>query len=418
MSKDKISDYSTTASDNTDIAGIGIQGTNAVSNFDGAFRTIMKQLADMNAGTSPIFDTFTVCDPVDTTKKVRIDAGTVATGTTRVLTMPNADITPYATTGGVLSGAPRVMIGAVSSESKPLSFGHTDNIERWSFYQGTSDELAIAPHDSSGTFIARALTIGQDKAVRIGVTAIQVPGYGQGAGTALHSTGLISSARSGSGENSQIQRDTSGNIFQFAYGALGSSPASVGGISTNGVGVSYNTASDYRLKYDVSPLVTFTLSSDDFGSLDDALLRVMSYRPVTYRWISAPEKGLQTGFIAHELQQIAPHAVTGQRDGMTDIGTATVLGYVIPAHPHPDDENEIVPERTVPDREIHDIPENQAPEGSTWLKTGTRDDIQTVDHSKLTPDLTAGLQSAVLMILNQGQLIKSLEARLSALEAS
>lgn len=93
MSKDKISDYSTTASNNTDIAGIGIQGTNAVSNFDGAFRTIMKQLADMNAGTSPIFDTFSVCDPVDNTKIVRIDAGTVATATTRVLTMPNANVT-------------------------------------------------------------------------------------------------------------------------------------------------------------------------------------------------------------------------------------------------------------------------------------------------------------------------------------
>lgn len=93
MSKDKISDYSTTASNNTEIAGIGIQGTNAVSNFDGAFRTIMKQLADMNAGTSPIFDTFTLCDPADNTKKVRIDAGTVATATTRVLTMPNADVT-------------------------------------------------------------------------------------------------------------------------------------------------------------------------------------------------------------------------------------------------------------------------------------------------------------------------------------
>lgn len=93
MAKNSIREYSTTASDNTDIASIGIQGTNAVNNFDDAFRTIMKQLADMNAGTSPIDDTFSVCDPADATKKVRIDAGTVATATTRVLTMPNANVT-------------------------------------------------------------------------------------------------------------------------------------------------------------------------------------------------------------------------------------------------------------------------------------------------------------------------------------
>jgi len=35
-----------------------------------------------------------VRDPVDNTRQVRIDAGTVATATTRVLTMPDADITP------------------------------------------------------------------------------------------------------------------------------------------------------------------------------------------------------------------------------------------------------------------------------------------------------------------------------------
>lgn len=92
MSKDKISDYSTVASNNTDIAAIGIQGTNAVRNFDDAFRTIMKQLADMNAGTSPIFDTFTLCDPADNTKLVRVDAGNVTTATTRVLTMANENV--------------------------------------------------------------------------------------------------------------------------------------------------------------------------------------------------------------------------------------------------------------------------------------------------------------------------------------
>lgn len=41
-----IKDYNSTASNNTTISGIGIQGTNAVSNFDGAFRQIMADVAN------------------------------------------------------------------------------------------------------------------------------------------------------------------------------------------------------------------------------------------------------------------------------------------------------------------------------------------------------------------------------------
>lgn len=44
MAKNVFLDWSTTASSNTDVGGIGILGTNAVSNFDDALRTIMAQL--------------------------------------------------------------------------------------------------------------------------------------------------------------------------------------------------------------------------------------------------------------------------------------------------------------------------------------------------------------------------------------
>lgn len=100
MAKNSIREYSTTPADNTDVGGIGIQGTNNVSNFDGAVREIMAQLKKMNDGTSPLDDTFSVCDPADTTKKARMDAGNVAAGQTRVLKFPNADIdiSSFATT--------------------------------------------------------------------------------------------------------------------------------------------------------------------------------------------------------------------------------------------------------------------------------------------------------------------------------
>lgn len=43
MAKNAFLDWDTTASNNTDIGGIGILGVNAVSNFDDAFRTLMAQ---------------------------------------------------------------------------------------------------------------------------------------------------------------------------------------------------------------------------------------------------------------------------------------------------------------------------------------------------------------------------------------
>lgn len=90
MSKDKINDYSTTANSNQDIGGTGILGTNAISNFDNALRTLMKHLADWAAGT-PVFDTATFCDPSDQTKEVRLDAGAVTAGQTRVLSAQDTD---------------------------------------------------------------------------------------------------------------------------------------------------------------------------------------------------------------------------------------------------------------------------------------------------------------------------------------
>ena len=94
MAKAKISEYSATASSNTEIDGIDLgEGTMVPSDVNNALREIMAHLADMNAGTSSIQDTLTISDPSDDTKKVRIDAGSVTASNTRVLTAPDNDIT-------------------------------------------------------------------------------------------------------------------------------------------------------------------------------------------------------------------------------------------------------------------------------------------------------------------------------------
>jgi len=94
MAKTKISEYDGTASNNTDLDSIAL-GENIMvpSDLNNALREMMAHLADMNAGTSAIQDTFTLSDPTDDTKQVRFDAEDITTATTRVLTAPDADVT-------------------------------------------------------------------------------------------------------------------------------------------------------------------------------------------------------------------------------------------------------------------------------------------------------------------------------------
>lgn len=123
MSKNKITDFSTTRSSNTDIGGVGIAGSNNARNVDDAIREMMAQLAKMNAGTDPLNDTFAVADPTDATKKVRLDAGNVAPGNTRVLTMPdtNVNISSYfaSLTNAANVSAFATLIGAGTTFRQP-----------------------------------------------------------------------------------------------------------------------------------------------------------------------------------------------------------------------------------------------------------------------------------------------------------
>ena len=94
MAKDKITDYSTTASSNTDVGGVNLAENSMLpSDVNNAFREVLSHLAEMNAGTYPVADTFILADPDDLTKKFRFDGVGITTGNTRVVTMPDADTT-------------------------------------------------------------------------------------------------------------------------------------------------------------------------------------------------------------------------------------------------------------------------------------------------------------------------------------
>jgi len=89
MAKNAITDFDTTASGNTDIGGVGAQGTNSISNADDLIREMAEILADTNAGTAPWADTMTIGDAADLTKEVRFELSGITAGQTRVLTVPD-----------------------------------------------------------------------------------------------------------------------------------------------------------------------------------------------------------------------------------------------------------------------------------------------------------------------------------------
>lgn len=89
----EINDLDPTDANNTAIGGINSQGSSAPSNMDNVMRALSGMLGRMKSGAAAIYDTMTWCDPADTTKKFRFDGGGITAGNTRVVTIPDADVT-------------------------------------------------------------------------------------------------------------------------------------------------------------------------------------------------------------------------------------------------------------------------------------------------------------------------------------
>ena len=147
----------------------------------------------------------------------------------------------------------------------------------------------------------------------------------------------------------QVQR--TGSIGTFIGFANQAGSAEIGTISTsNNTSVAYNTSSDYRLKENITPMT-------------GALAKVALLKPVTYTWKSDSSEG--QGFIAHELAEIVPDCVSGEKDAVDEEGNPKYQG---------------------------------------------------IDVSFLVATLTAAIQEQQAIITEQANAITALEARLTALE--
>jgi hypothetical protein len=113
-------------------------------------------------------------------------------------------------------------------------------------------------------------------------------GYGSGGLLVLNGTGRSRTIFS------NINGTSSATHISFSNGN-----GVVGAITTSGSTTTYSTSSDYRLKHDIAPMT-------------GALAKVAALRPVTYKWNADGSDG--EGFIAHELAEVVPDAVSGEKD--------------------------------------------------------------------------------------------------------
>jgi hypothetical protein len=91
-----------------------------------------------------------------------------------------------------------------------------------------------------------------------------------------------------------------------------SSATKIGSISNpTSSSIAYNTSSDYRLKNTIAPMT-------------GALARVAALKPCTYKWNADGADG--EGFIAHELAEVCPSAVTGEKDAVDADGNIKPQG--------------------------------------------------------------------------------------------
>ena len=274
------------------------------------------------------------------TTKVHMDSsGNVGIGTTN----PDGALTIQAT------GASDITYKYTDGNTKAFSkFDNSDFTfkegtvggDAYAFFTNNTERMRI---DSSGNLLCNSTSLGfaNQRAVQIQTV----------------STGLISIQH--------LNTEASGSAYMWFTHNGGA----IGSITQNGTtGISYNTSSDYRLKENI-----------DYSW--DATTRLKQLKPARFNFKADTDRTVD-GFIAHEVSDIVPEAVTGEKDAMM-----TEEYEVTPAVL--DDDGNTVEEAVMGTREVPDY--------------------QGIDQSKLVPLLVKTCQE-------QQTIIEDLQTRITALE--
>jgi hypothetical protein len=182
-----------------------------------------------------------------------------------------------------------------------------DTSQRAAFVAGTAALPAITTtgDTNTGIFFPAADTVATSVA---GTESMRIKSNSVGIGSTLTTSGLTVGHVGDNGWNiNTISTTTAGVgaiIFTNPNGVVGS-------INTSGSSTGYSTSSDYRLKENIAPMV-------------NALATVQTLKPVTYKWKVDGSDG--QGFIAHELAEVVPDCVSGEKDAVNKDGSIKAQG--------------------------------------------------------------------------------------------
>ena len=342
------------SSDDQDLITISEDGTNQAfsinSNFAGAGST----------GNNITLDSYWTNDIITFRGDGNVGIGTASpvdmltlAGTTKLLTFDTAADESFSgirwsknLAGGDSTAASITSTNEGNYGRKGIAFS-TGNDQDF-----TTDAIERLRIDSAGRLLS-----GTTSAIQIERLGIQFNG-GNSIGIALKTTasdGYLQRFFDSGGTNQ-------GNIY----------------LATNGT-VSFNNLSDYRVKENV---VT------DW----DATTRLKQLKPSRFNFIADSTNTTVDGFLAHEVQDIVPEAITGTKDATEELTNVVInnVGNVIARDIEEDDWTAGKEDETYPS-------------DSTWEASHTANVYQGIDQAKLVPLLVKTIQE--------------LEARITALES-
>jgi hypothetical protein len=211
-----------------------------------------------------------------------LNGGNVIVGGTAVDTAGSTSLKSNGIIRGVLSSgtAESTLINAISGISNGFQLSNdASNNQEYIFHNGSSVSLKI---NSSGDILFGCTSLGNDFA------------YFEEASSNRRILNI------GSSTTSSI------DIVNFR-----NPNGIVGGINTDGFTTSFSSSSDYRLKENVVEMT-------------DALDRVSNLKPSRFNFIG--EEKTVDGFLAHEVQDIVPEAISGEKDAVDEKGNPIYQG--------------------------------------------------------------------------------------------
>ena len=268
-----------------------LNGTDGLSDVDGSAATPAIRGTDANTGIFfPAADTIAFAEGgaevmrIDSSGNVgigtsspstRFEANTGAGGTQNIATIRSSNVQ-------LKIGTTDVGNGEVTYNAFPTSNSSAAGAHVWQ--SGGAERARI---DSSGNFLNNCTGQTGDAPNTAGGRILETNG------------------------NQKVRVVTNGQVgFQF-YSPSGGTGSPVGSVTVNASSTSYVTSSDYRLKENIAPMT-------------GALSKVAALKPVTYSWKNTGEA--DEGFIAHELQEVCPSAVTGEKDAVDAEGNPKYQG--------------------------------------------------------------------------------------------